>query len=186
MCVNVNEYKLVRTYLSSGDAEAARTLFAPYEKPLFGYLWNMLKNQQDSEDALQDTFCKALNALPKYKEDNHFKSWLYRIAHNTAVDQIRKRRKVVVMDDVHPTDAESDAQPTPTQALNKKEQYRDLKNAVASLTQKEREVVTLRFLSDLSFKEIAQITGEPIGTVLSRVSRAKDHLKSLIKQTCHG
>ena len=94
-----NESDLIRLYLRQGEVEAVKELFASYEDGLFRYLWQMLRHQQDSEDALQETFRKALKALPGYREENHFKSWLFRIGHNTALDVIRRRKKVVEMDE---------------------------------------------------------------------------------------
>ncbi|MEM7603150.1 MAG: RNA polymerase sigma factor, partial [Verrucomicrobiota bacterium] len=93
--VVVNENELIQRYLRHGDRQAVSDLFTAYEDLLFRYLWQMLKHQQDSEDALQETIRKALEALPRYREESHFKSWLFRIGHNTALDQIRRRRKVV-------------------------------------------------------------------------------------------
>lgn len=180
----MNEYELIKRYLKNGDVEAARELFAPYETKLFRYLWQMLKNEQDSEDALQETMRKALEALPRYREENHFKSWLYRIGHNTALDQIRKRKKVVAFADGAESETPSlDTFPNPDEALVTKERHAELHQAVASLSDAEREVVNLRFQADLSFKEIAEITEAPLGTVLARMSRAKQHLK-LKMQAC--
>ena len=88
---------LIQRYLSQGDIAAVRDLLHNYEEGLYGYLWHMLKHQQDCEDALQDTFRKALEALPTYREERHFKSWLFRIGHNTGIEIIRRRKRIVEM-----------------------------------------------------------------------------------------
>lgn len=140
----------------------------------------MLKNRQDSEGALQDTYCKAITALPGYREENHFKSWIYRIAHNTAVDRLRKRSKLVAIDVVAGEDLAESHPRNPNETLLQKERYRELQKAIDCLPVAEKQVVLLRLQSDLSFKEIAGLMDEPIGTVLSRMSRAKKQLTHFV------
>ena len=76
----------LRRYLRTGDPTAAEALFAPYQQPLFNYLRGFLPRHHDAEDALQETYYRALRALPNYREENQFRAWLYRIAHNVAMD----------------------------------------------------------------------------------------------------
>ncbi len=179
----MNEKTLIDQYLHDGDVHAARELLAPHEKNLYRYLWQMLKSDQDSEDALQDTLRKALEALPRYREESHFKSWLYRIGHNVALDQIRRRKKVVYLDPTESQDSICSENDTPDHQLMKQERHQELHEAISSLSDHEREVVMLRFQADLSFKEIALITDCPLGTILARMSRAKQHLKAQLQAT---
>lgn len=172
----VREYELIQNYLLHKEIGAIRELFQQYEDKLFRYLWQMLRQQQDSEDALQETFRKALHALPKYREENHFKSWLYRIGHNTALDLIRKRKKIVEMDEVMESGLTSD-EAGPGEKIETRERAEAVREAVAALPELERDVVTLRMQADLSFKEIAEIVGAPLGTVLARMHKAKQRLK---------
>ena len=87
---------LIRKYCNESDGDAAIELLKQYERPLYQYIWQMLQQQQDCEDVMQETFRKALRALPDYREENHFKSWLFRIGRNEAVDIIRRRRRSLV------------------------------------------------------------------------------------------
>ena len=87
---------LIRKYCNEGDGDAAIELLKQYERPLYQYIWQMLQQQQDCEDVMQETFRKALRALPDYREENHFKSWLFRIGRNEAIDIIRRRRRTIV------------------------------------------------------------------------------------------
>ena len=112
---------LIQRYLSQGDLVAIRDLFRHYEEGLYGYLWQMLKNQHDSEDALQDTFRKALEALPAYREESHFKSWLFRIGHNTGIEIIRRRKKIAEMPEA--LDGHLDASSSGPQALQHSSPY---------------------------------------------------------------
>lgn len=180
----VSEIDLIHRYIRHDDRSAISRLFEPYEQALYRYLWQMLKHQQDSEDALQETIRKALRALPNYREDGHFKSWLFRIARNTALDQIRRRQKVTALEEPDSEVAEqSSFRPEPDSALIAKERCEQLENAIAELSEAEREVVLLRFQADLSFKEIADMLGTPIGTILARMHRAKSHLKLSLTPT---
>ena len=167
---------LIQRYLSQGDIGAVRDLFCNYEKGLYGYLWQMLKHQQDCEDALQDTFRKALEALPAYREENHFKSWLFRIGHNTGVEIIRRRKRTVEMPDTLEDHLDAPS-PGPHESLIQRERKDELHDAIAALPESERAVVLLRLQEELSFKEIAQIVDAPLGTVLARMHKAKQRLK---------
>ncbi|MEM9282366.1 MAG: sigma-70 family RNA polymerase sigma factor [Verrucomicrobiota bacterium] len=171
-----NEGELIRRYLRNGEVAAVHELLSAYEDGLYRYLWQMLRHQQDSEDALQETFRKALKALPNYREENYFKSWLFRIGHNTALDLIRRRKKVVEMGENEEETIGAEGA-GPGEVLEASERIAELRSAVARLPESEREVVTLRLQEDLSFREIAEVVGAPLGTVLSRMRNAKQRLK---------
>ncbi|MEM0895850.1 MAG: RNA polymerase sigma factor [Verrucomicrobiota bacterium] len=178
----MDDSALIQKFCQNGDRDAARELLERYERPLFNYLWQMLRHTQDSEDALQECFGKVLRALPRYREENHFKSWLYRIAHNEGLNTIRRRKRFVV--DPDPTElAEDPLTSSPIDAPNEidgQERAELLQNAVGQLPDHEREVILLRLQADLPFKEIARITDSPIGTVLARMHNAKKRLKKIL------
>ena len=174
---SVNDKILIQRYLKDEDELALRTLFQPHEEGLFRYLWQMLKHQQDSEDALQDTFRKAIEALPRYREENHFKSWLFRIAHNTALEVIRRRKKIIELSENSENLLEDPAK-SPRELLARSERTVELREAIASLPEHERSVVLLRLQEELSFKEIAEVIGAPLGTALARMHKAKERLRT--------
>ena len=168
---------LIQRYLSQGDIAAVRDLLRNYEEGHYGYLWHMLKHQQDCEDALQDTFRKALEALPTYREERHFKSWLFRIGHNTGIEIIRRRKRIVEMPETledHVVVPSSG----PRESLIQRELVEELHDAIATLPHSERAVVLLRLEEELSFKEIAQVVDAPLGTVLARMHKAKKRLRT--------
>lgn len=169
--------QLVSEFLRNGETAPVRELFATYEDRLFRYLWQMLRHQQDCEDALQETFRKALKALPGYRKEGHFKSWLFRIGHNCALDVVRKRKRVTAMEEGEEANLE-DAREGPLEILAQAEKVRALQEAVDDLPAPEREVVSLRLQADLSFREIADSLGAPLGTVLARMHRAKQRLRT--------
>ena len=132
---------------------------------------------------MQETFRKALRALPNYREENHFKSWLFRIGRNEAIDIIRRRRRTIVAEAPEEylggvQDIES--LPGARELIEERESLEALTRAIALLPEKEKEVVAMRTQGELSFKEIAEIVGAPIGTVLARMHAAKKRLKSLL------
>ena len=174
---------LIRKYCNEGDGDAAIELLKQYERPLYQYIWQMLQQQQDCEDVMQETFRKALRALPDYREENHFKSWLFRIGRNEAVDIIRRRRRTIVAE--APEEYLGGVQdivslPGARELIEERESVQALMRAIALLPEKEKEVVAMRTQGELSFKEIAEIVGAPIGTVLARMHAAKKRLKSLL------
>ncbi len=175
--MEMNEKGLVERYLSEGDTMALRELFGRYEDGLYRYLWQMLRHQQDSEDALQETFRKALKALPKYEDRGQFKSWLFRIGHNVSLDLIRRRKRVVGMSGEQ-EEFLSGEESGPAEMLEAKERIERLREAVKELPDAEREVVSLRLRADLSFAEISEVLGAPLGTVLARMHKAKQRLKA--------
>ena len=87
---------LIRKFCSDGDGDAAVELLGKHQRALYQFIWQMLHNSQDCEDAMQETFSKVLLALPRYREENHFKSWLFRIGRNEAIEIIRRRRRTLV------------------------------------------------------------------------------------------
>ena len=132
---------------------------------------------------MQETFRKALRALPDYREENHFKSWLFRIGRNEAIDIIRRRRRMIVAEAPEEylggvQDIES--LPGARELIEERESMQAFMRAIALLPEKEKEVVAMRTQGELPFKEIAKIIGAPIGTVLARMHAAKKKLKSLL------
>lgn len=175
----------IQTFCQSGDLEAARRLLGRYESPLFGYLMRILRQRQDAEDVLQNTFVKALAALPRFEGGRYFKSWIFRIAHNEAVNFVKKRNRReahVSADDVRVMPGlRVENAPTAYEMLDNKERAARLHKAIDTLPDAEREVVLLRLEAELPFKEIAVLTGAPLGTVLTRMHQAKQRLKRTIQ-----
>ena len=132
---------------------------------------------------MQETFRKALSSLSDYREENYFKSWLFRIGRNEAINIIRRRRRTIVAEapeeylgGVQDIESLSGAR----ELIEERESVQALMRAIALLPEKEKEVVAMRTQGELPFKEIAKIIGAPIGTVLARMHAAKKKLKSLL------
>lgn len=183
----MDDQTLIRNYCQRQDSESAALLFGRYEHGLYNFIWQMLRHDQDTEDAHQETLRKALGALARYRPECQFKSWLYRIGHHESVNVIRKRRRVVLhetpeeLSSVENGLAMAKSPELPSAQIDRKERARALQEAIAQLPQAEREIVILRLHEEMPFKEIAAILDAPLGTVLARMHHAKKHLRSLLQ-----
>jgi len=178
----VDEARLIKNLRDDNDRDSARALLQSYEQPLFHYIYRMLGHHQDAEDALSETFTKVLRGLlsERYQEQQQFKAWIYRIARNEAINIIRRRERTTVQEDP----AEHVPDPSPASAVAEAVMNVELKkllwDAIATLPTGEREVLVLRLKSDLSFREIAEITGSALNTVLGRMHNAKKRLRNFM------
>lgn len=175
----MSDSELIRIYLETKEVEHLRVLFERYESQLLGYLIRILNHRQDAEDALQEAFCKAIRGLPNYKETNQFKAWIHRIAHNEAMNLIRKRGRIREEPEIL-ENAEAEGSDVSAQLIRQEDQQL-LEQAIARLPEAERRVVLMRLKSDLPFKEIAQIESCSINTVLGRMHNAKTRLRAQLK-----
>ena len=118
----MNDSLLIRKCCSDGDGDAAVDLLGKYQRALYQFIWQMLHHLQDCENAMQETYSKAPLALPRYREKNHFKSWLFQIGRNEAVEIIRRRCIVVAEapEECLGTDSLIDRQPASRELMEQK------------------------------------------------------------------
>ena len=166
----------------AGDKHAFGMLVDKYHRKLGRLLSRMVRDQAEVEDVVQESFIKAYRALPNFRGDSAFYTWLYRIGINTAKNYlVSMGRRPQVIQDVEIEDAENfeDANElrtteTPESSLMTKEIAQTVNDTVASLPAELREAITLREIEGLSYEEIATIMACPIGTVRSRIFRARE------------
>ena len=172
--------------VKSGDTDAFGLLVRKYQDRVYSTIANYVSSMEEAADLAQETFVKAFFALGRFHGTSAFYTWLYRIAVNTAIDHLRKRPAVRVdslEDDgfkevgFEPAAGRS-ADPQHTLAI--KEQRRVVGQAIASLSEKLRTALILHDVEGLSQEEVAEILGCPIGTVKSRVSRARSELRAML------
>ncbi|NPV71488.1 MAG: sigma-70 family RNA polymerase sigma factor [Firmicutes bacterium] len=169
----------------SGDRAALEELIAVHEKRIYNFIYRLTGNPDDAADLAQETFLRVCTSISCFRGDSSFVSWLYRIASNVCVDRARRRsrRRTVSLDaPVSVEDGEflwalSDDSPGPCDAVEAAEVGEVVRRAVASLPVDYRTVVVLHDLQDLSYREIADVVGCPIGTVKSRLNRGRLALK---------
>ena len=178
-----------------GDLTAFDTLVTRYRGRVYGMVFNMVRNETDAWDLAQDAFLKAWKALPTFRNDSAFFTWLYRIAHNVALDWLRarKNRPGPEFDDTIPASAIEPGAPTaphaevrPDDRLAGTELAARINAALGQLTPEHRAVVLLRELDGLSYEEIAERTGVAVGTVMSRLFNARKKLQALLADVRHS
>jgi len=167
------DQQLVADYLG-GDEKALEILFGRYFKQVYRFAHNYSKNSEDAEDITQKTFLKAWRNLKKFDTNKSFKTWLFAIAKNMAIDFLRKKKDVLL------SEAETLINPalSPMALSEKTEKFHNLVLAVGKLPQKYSEIISLRYNSGFSFAEIARFLGEKLNTIKSRHRRGILMLKS--------
>ncbi len=177
-----DDAELIRAY-QNGETEAFATLVRKYQRPLFTFLLRLVGNRQSAEDLFQDTFLRVLRALPQYEEDGRFSGWLFGIANNLAVDLLRRRRvqRSYFLNDEEALASAVDYQNATDAEVESAEIMRLAEDALRQLPEKQRQVFLLRQHGDLSFKEIAELLGEPLNTVLSHMHYAVTKLRKQLR-----
>lgn len=169
-----------------GKTSAFDGLLNKYQDRIYNLCRYMLESPQDAEDAAQDTFIKAYQALKSYSPTTSFYTWLYRIAVNTCLDHKKKfsfHSLLFSGDKATNIDFIPSQIPSPESAYTTNESLRALQSALNSLSPKLRIVIVLNELEGLTYEEIAEILGVSVGTVKSRISRARDELRKNMKKT---
>lgn len=173
-----------------GDDAAFNDLIAHYQATAQRVAQQILRTEEAAADAVQDALLKVHRALPRF-EDGNFRSWLLRIVTNTCYDHLRslRRRPTVSLDDLTDTqgvefpDLHSAAQQNPETVVTQRESLQTLLNAVADLPEWHREVVLLVDVHGYDYGEAAHALGLPLGTVKSRLSRARATLRDHLVQS---
>jgi len=167
-----------------GDAIAWKQLVERYERRLFYFIRRLVDNERDAWDVLQQTWMGALKGLHRLDEPRTLRTWLYRIARNSAVSHLRQSRPDIARS-VDPADLndvpDEDEDDSWTAAA-----MPGLHEALTKLTVPHREVLTLHFLEDMPIQDIAAVTNTAAGTVKSRLHYAKRALRALIEHHEEG
>lgn len=184
------DFRLV-ALAQQGDMRAFDALVTRHRNRIFAMIRNMTRNEADAWDISQDVFVKAWHALPRFEAKARFSTWLYRIAHNAVYDWSRKRKiesigelndEIFERDRIDPaaTTAPSAAE-APDAALGHGELRAKIEQALAKLSPDHREVVLLKDVQGLAYKEIAEVMDCTLGTVMSRLFYARQKLQTLLK-----
>ncbi len=159
-----------------GDLHAFDLLVTEHADSVYHLTYRITGNPQDAQDAAQEAFVKAFRALPRYRGEASFQTWLYRIATNAALDLIRRRPQAPVSLD----EGIEGQGPRPDVEAERREIHRRVHKALAMLPPDHRAIVLLRDLQGLAYADIARILRIPVGTVRSRLSRAREALRPLL------
>ena len=176
--------ELVRTAVS-GRESAFEELVRRYQRPIASYVYRMVGDYDAALDLTQEVFIKVYNSLSRYRSEFKFSTWIYKIAHNTAIDHLRRhtvRDQIMTADGVGPGSeiAIESRRLTPEQESEREERRSEIESVVQSLPAAYRELIVLRHSHDLSYDEIAEVTGLPLGTVKNRLFRAREAMRDLL------
>ena len=156
----------------AGDTAAFAALVRRHQDRVFGFILRMLDTRDEAMELTQDVFVKAWQALPGWRPEARFSTWLLQIARNAALDQLRRRRVVqfAPLDDGMDV---ADTAPGPEARYASRQRQALLENALQQIAAEHREILLLREIEDLSYAELAAVLGIAEGTVKSRLARAR-------------
>ncbi|HQU86858.1 MAG TPA: sigma-70 family RNA polymerase sigma factor [Pyrinomonadaceae bacterium] len=173
-----------------GSEDAFAQIVARYRNPITNYLYRFLNDYEEAVDLAQETFVRVYYALDRYHTEYAFSTYIYRIATNLAISELRKRkrRRLFSLTGLFQTEEENETefQPTdekalPDEDLIEDEKSRVIAKAISTLPDKYRAPIVLREVEGKSYEEIAQILELGLGTTKSRISRARGLLKEKLK-----
>ena len=178
---------LVNNYIA-GDENALAILVERHQSKIYGYIYSKVSDRDLTEDIFQETFFKVIHTLKSkkyYNEEGKFLSWVLRISNNLIVDKFRNDKKMFMKrdtDEYSIFSAITDNSPNIERELIKNQVDIDLKKIIQRLPQDQKEVLMMRYYSDMSFKEIADITGVSVNTTLGRMRYAITNIRKVIEK----
>jgi len=164
----------------TGDRDAFEQLFCCYREVLMAMLTRMAGNSYDAGDLLQETFIKAFLNISKYDRRYRFSQWIAAIARNTFIDHYRQRDTRDDMVRVDPASTGDLVVDNPEELIIIDERRRQMEHNIDALGENYRRIIDMRYYQGLSYEEIAEELGIPVGTVKTRLFRAKERLGGLI------
>ena len=174
----MNEILLI-SRARGGDREAFGELVEQYRDNVYRLAYRMCGNAYDADEAAQEAFVAAWRALPNFRGDAKFSTWLYRLTTNAAIDVMRREKRHQTVGDGEMMELADDAD-SPQETVERTEQQEAVQKALSTLSEEYREVLLLRYMEELDYAEIAEVLQLPSGTVKSRINRAKAALKAAL------
>jgi len=174
------------TRLRSGDVEAVAALMERYQHRLYRYLLRLVRQPATAEDLFQQTWLRVMERIKSYNPQHNFEGWLFALAHNLAIDYLRRYRPQSLDEPLPSGDSQVEtiagSGPGALEQLLPRERATWLAECVAELPVSFREVLTLRFEEEMRLEEIAVVLGLPLGTVKTRLHRSLKHLRRAVEQ----
>ena len=171
-----------------GDQDAFAEIVEIYSNSIFQLGYRMLGNRHEAEDIAQEAFIRAFVNIKSFNQDLKFSTWLFRIATNLCIDRIRKKKPDYYLDaEVSGTDGLtmysqlSSNSPLPEKELESLELQESVQKEILKLPEKYRAVIVLKYIEELSLKEISEILDMPLGTVKTRIHRGREALRQQLR-----
>ena len=167
----------------NGDSTALEELLFAYEKRVYNIAYRYMGNEADAFDMAQETLIKIYKRIRAFKGESSFSSWVYRITVNTCLDGLRKHKKnVISLEGTLESGAsyKDEKMDTPEETAVRKERQKFVQRAINALSPDHKSVIILRDINGLSYEEVALCLSVSVGTVKSRISRARQKLKEIL------
>lgn len=166
----------------AGREDGFEELVRRYQRPIAAYVYRMTGDYEAALDLTQEVFIKVYNSLARYRPEFKFSTWIYKIAHNSAVDHLRRvgTREQSLVAEFEGVERElpfESRRLSPEQEYAGKERREEIENVVRALPSAYKELILLRHSHDMSYDEIAEVTGLPLGTVKNRLFRAREAMR---------
>jgi RNA polymerase sigma-70 factor (ECF subfamily) len=181
------EQRLIKQAIS-GDRQAFSEIVELYKNKIYQVAFRMLGNRSEAEDIGQETFLRVYANLARYDQEHKFSTWIYRIATNLCIDQLRKRQFVYSLDqEIAATDGLdmysqiADEGKGPEAEAVTLEVQLEVQQALNQLPAKYKSIMVLRYIEDLSLQEISEIVDLPVTTIKTRIHRGREALKNLLQ-----
>lgn len=168
---NSEEIEMLVERTKLGDKEAFASIIRNFEKPMYIYCYHMLKNKEEAEDALQEIFIKVYEQIHKYRPNMTFSAWLYKIAYNYSLNQIRSKKRWFRFIDRYKYDQ-------PETSTHQIDSQTTLKDFLNLLTAEERHILVLRAIQRYNFNEISEIMNMKPATVRKKYERLRKKLQT--------
>jgi len=174
--------------IARGDFSAFEEFIIDYEKLIYNIAYKMFNNVEDAKDISQEVMIKIYKNISKCRDFKSIKTWVYTITYNACIDEIRKRKgkqTQSIYEDIDTEDGSIEKQipssePTPEEVVIKKEKQKMVRNAINKLSYEHKSVIIMRDIEGLSYDDISKITNLSLGTVKSRIARARKSLRDII------
>jgi RNA polymerase sigma-70 factor, ECF subfamily len=176
--------ELVQSTLS-GRESGFEELVRRYQRPIAAYVYRMVGDYDAALDLTQEVFIKVYASLSRYRPEFKFSTWIYKIAHNAAIDHLRRHatRETIANSETDRVEVTIETRRlSPEQESERTERCSEIETVVQLLPPPYRELILLRHSQDLSYEEIAEVTGLPLGTVKNRLFRAREAMREQLMQ----
>jgi len=173
--------QLIVSQVAAGQKDLFRLLVRQHEKAVYGMGLNFFRNPEDASDFTQEVFLKAYRSLSGFEGRSRFSTWLYKIAYNTAVNEVNRRKEYHSLAEEDAADLPVNSSDTPERITLRNAAKEAVQAAIKELPERFRVCVDLFFFYDRSFREIEAITGIPVNTIKSHVYRAKILLREKLE-----
>ena len=184
---NLTDQQLIDQTLA-GNTDAFGGLVGRHQDRLFNSIVHLMRNESDAQDVVQDAFLLALTKLDSFKGNSQFYTWLFRIARNSAISRLRKKRPKVSLDSPSVGGHADDVMPlelpgkvaAPSDEMERQERAQGLMDALGRLSPEHREILVLREMDGLDYETIGEMLELAVGTVRSRLHRARSQLREFL------